>query len=57
MQIAKEKAEDNGDSVFIEINKAKIAALKKIIKVRMRIYVMQKYWRIKPYASVWSILL
>lgn len=28
MQIAKEKAEDNGDSVFIEINIAKIAALK-----------------------------
>lgn len=32
MQIAKEKAEDNGDSVFIEINKAKIAALKKDYK-------------------------
>ena len=29
MQIAKEKAEDNGDSVFVKINIAKIAALKK----------------------------
>lgn len=32
MQIAKDKAEDNGDSVFVEINKAKIAALKKDYK-------------------------
>lgn len=29
MQIAKEKAEDNGDSVFIKVNIAKIAAIKK----------------------------